>query len=403
MAVDYKSFYRNISSIFLEILVCAASLRGLLPLFLGVSAYRTYYVTSAIMFGLCFLGLLISTLDTTENNQWHILFALFGLAYFAIEIIFGRFEVSVLYIFLAPFSVYVFRRINNKHLSLLIDTITVVVALSVIVMFMIGLQPDGYDRLMNIMTVLRPDTVALSRTGVIIRSPGITGSYHDSANILGMVAVFFSIHFLLNWQLKSLLLAILSLVAMLLTQSAANIFICLITIAFLFAYILLKRGKGIAFFLFLFFNCIVIGFFSLFGNYVLVFTRRLSAGGDWSGMMNGLSFDSFIASARYVLLGHAALFHAPIIASEIALLKIFFELGIFGFALFSSIYLWPFKILLQRSWPKMAGAYPPIGATVFGMLSLLHYGSVMRITSIFLFFMFYAMIFTPRAQSDNRI
>ena len=47
-------------------------------------------------------------------------------------------------------------------------------------------------------------------------------------------------------------------------------------------------------------------------------------------------------------------------------------------------------------------ALPSLAAITFGFLSLLHYGSLLRVTSIFLFYAFYAVCLVNIYKVDGR-
>jgi len=263
------------------------------------------------------------------------------------------------------------------------------ISYSVISNFIISMNgSDGYDYLVEYNTKLRPSVFnALSRTGDYFRVGGYTGSYHDSANVLGMLTNLFYFRTLLNYSEKRkmyFLFAIISFVAMLMTQSAANILLAMFTMI-IFTFCIIKNKTAI---LTLIFFILAIILLALSIPEIYVFTNRVGVEGDWSNMLNKISIDILIDP--YFWFGHGYLDTNEAIETEVALLKGIFQFGILPAIILYSILIYPLYLYITNK-NKLSSAIPYLAALLFGFLSLAHYGSLFRISSIVIFYAIYSM------------
>lgn len=300
--------------------------------------------------------------------------------------------VSTLYVFLAPYVIFVFIRMPVRYLHTAIVIISVAISYSVCDNFFQTLSgPEGLQRVYAYNTTLRPDVFEqLSRTGEFYRAGGYTGSYHDSANILGMTASFLFIRFLLKRSIIDLGLFLLAIISLTLTQSAANIVIAVFTIVVFAGYTLIRSKRLSTFLYFMIGVGGIIGLTVKFGQGMAIFAGRVGGEGDWTGIATQLDAASLLSAVPFAFVGHATAFGSNIRYTEIGLLKGLFQLGIVHASILYWLTLFPvFQFARMRA--RCFEALPALAAVSFGFLSLLHYGSLYRVTNVFLFYAFCAI------------
>lgn len=379
------------------LVIMLGSIRGLIVINSDISAGTIYTATAASLLILATYGYLKSGGYKNPNlavlKNLLKLNMLLGIVYVAIDFLLGEpFGTSVLYIFLAPYVVFLFLRVPTRYLNVAVVVITIAISYSVFDNFIETMKgPEGYENVYAYNIKLRPDVFeTLSRTGEFYRSAGYTGSYHDSANILGMSVSFFFIRFLLKKKKLDLGLFLFALLSLTLTQSAANIVIAIFTILIFSIYTLTLSRKASTYVYFLLGVVGIITLIAVFGDVMNIFMGRLGGEGDYEGMRNQLDIGSFLSAVPFLLIGHAAAFSSKIIQIEVGLLKAFFQFGIVHTTILFWILLYPI-ICFAKVRLLCLDALPSVAAIFFGFMSLLHYGSLFRVTSIFLFYAFYSM------------
>ena len=330
----------------------------------------------------------------------------FYLFFVIIEILLGQsIDYSLQYYFLAPFCIFVFLKIDETHFLIALNILLILLSISIFNNFLETLSgSDGIENVLQYHIKLRPDLFEnLSRSGDFFRVGGYTGSYHDSANILGLLVTFLFIRFLIKGNLILLFTSIIGFTALLITQSAANIVFTIITILFFSIFILYKSNsvKKI-----LIFSLIFISLISLiykFADLTLIFTTRLSKDeGDWQGVQHGLTLNYLFKYFIFILLGHGNAFGADIIRVEVSLIKQIVQFGIIQALTFFRILLDSlFVNLKSNNKEKKYNNLPFIASIFFGFISLIHYGSLIRITSIFLFLSFASFIYKSYTPIKN--
>jgi hydrogenase maturation factor len=128
-----------------------------------------------------------------------------------------------------------------------------------------------------------------------------------------------------------------------------------------------------------------------YGGAMDIVTKRLAGeGGQWTKMARGLDMGTLLSSIPFFLVGHAAAYGNGIAETEIAHVKILSQLGILHTTVLYSVLLYP-VVLFVRVRRSCAGALPAVAVICFGVLSLTHYGSLMRSTNVFLFYAVYSV------------
>ncbi|HXH73895.1 MAG TPA: hypothetical protein VNJ08_02950 [Bacteriovoracaceae bacterium] len=389
---------RDISPIWyflVTIIVILGSVRGILVVGLDFPPGLVYSITAASLIGLAAWGFLKKRLFSTSEFvllKNLVNFNLFlGIFYTAIELYVGAgLDYSLFYVYLAPYIIFLLFRIPDHYLKFIVIIVTLLISYSVYDNFSESLKGTaGFDYVFAYNSKLRPGLIAMSHTGNIFRAGGYTGSYHDSAHILGMSICFFYIRFLLQKKAMDLAIFLIALKCITLTQSAANIVFVIFTLMAFTFYILLRNQKVSTFLYFIVGGIAIAGLVFRYGDVMSIFLQRIGPEGDWKGMLNKLGLGAFIIASPFLISGHAQIFSSEIIMSEIALVKIMFQFGLINGLALCAILLFPLYYFYKSR--LRVEVLPALGPIVFGFLSLIHYGSLFRVTSIFLFFVFYTM------------
>lgn len=390
----------SLSSYVVVFILALGTIRGLIVLNTGVPVQTVYAASSALLITVSIYGWFTRRKlidgDLLLLKKLLLLNMLLGIVNVVIDLLLGMpFSPGVLYLYLFPHAIFVFLRVPASYFRVAFIIVALAISYSVLVCFIESLK--GKEGVLNVFEYnmkLRPDIFAtglgLSHTGPIYRPSGYTGDPHDSGNILGMMGSFFLIRFLVDRKWLDLGVALFALFSLTLTQSATNIVVALFTCATFSVYALVFRRDIKTLFglmvIVLAVYCIAVRF----DNVVTIFTDRVSEDGDWEGMGNRLSISSFLEAIPYFIIGHATALGSRIIDVEADLLKKVVQLGIFHASIFYWIMLYPiFRFVRVRATCHVA--LPAVAAIFFGFMSLLHYGSLFRSTSVGLYYAMCAM------------
>lgn len=312
----------------------------------------------------------------------------------------GLIDISFAYIFLAPYLVFVFMRLPVSGINIAFIIIAIGLVFSIFENFYNSvILGGGYNYLMDYNLEIRPDFDGVGTSGGDnFRIGGVTGSFHDSANILGMLGVYFFIKFLISRSYKFLFMTLLVFVAILLTYSAANIILA-VFICISFSLYIMYRLKStwiynVMLAMFAIILLIIYIVPELFG-----FIDRAGPEGDYEGMMLSLSIG--MLSSPHFWLGHGVLFNSEWMFTEVAFLKGIHQFGIIPATWLYGMLIYPLWFYLKNS-KRFFSALPNLAAIVFGFSSLLHYASLFRITNVAIFFAMYALFLTHiLSEYDN--
>jgi len=396
----------------ITILIILASVRGILIVNFDFNANLVYLTTAFLMLLVSLYGFFIRFSFYAPSfivlRNILKLNLVFGIVNIGVDLLLGiAFSPGMLYLFIAPYIVFVFFKIPEKYLHVVVVIISVLISYSVIINFIDTISgPEGVQRVLDFNMKLRPDIFqALSKTGEFYRASGYTGNYHDSANILGMTAVYFYSRFIIRRHSVDLLYFLFATSALFLTQSAANIIILIfmLLIISIFMFIKLKGNSKIIFITIIYLFIYLL--WHIYGDYFGVFIQRINQVDSWQNIVNNSAAQgSFIPELLLVITGHAAGFESESIHTEIGLYGTILQLGIFHAIIFFSLMLYPLWRYINL---KIAcfDAIPSLSAVIFGFASLLHYGSITRITSVYLFYVFFSLSITSmvrHAQIANK-
>jgi hypothetical protein len=388
-------------------LLVLGSVRGALVIHFNLPPIGVYRVCAFLLIILAIYGYTIKgrykSQDLIILRNFMKLNIFLGLVNVVVSTILGMSpSIALLYLYLAPYVVFLFLRVPTNYLNIAIIIITLAISFSVTDNFIDTLSgQDGIQKVIDYNTKLRPDIfTGLSSTGKFMRASGYTGSYHDSANILGMAVSFFLIKFFVRKNIYDLGLFLFAMLSLTLTQSAANIVIAIATVLIFFAYILVKVRKVSTYFYLVIAVIFIILLIGWLGDVMSIFIQRVGGDGNWSGMLTHLDLESFISNIPYFIVGHAAAFGSDMIHTEIGIIGSALQLGIVHVAIFFGTLLFPlFQFFKYKN--VCYEALPSLAAITYGFLSLTHYGSLLRGTSIFLFYAFYAMCLANIYKMDG--
>jgi len=209
-----------------------------------------------------------------------------------------------------------------------------------------------------------------------------------------MAVVYFFSRLILKRRIVDFLIFVFAMISLLLTQSAANIIITIGVLIIFSIYMFIKLKGILNFKLIVALSLCTYLLWYEYSEYLGVFIDRINYAGAWDGMMtlpDNNQQDSFIFTRLLAtIFGHAVIFEIEDIFTEIGFYGTILQLGIFHAVIFFSVMLFPlWKFIKHKA--VCFEAIPPLAAVMFGFISLLHYGSVTRVTSVFLFYAFFSM------------
>ncbi len=120
------------------------------------------------------------------------------------------------------------------------------------------------------------------------------------------------------------------------------------------------------------------------------FLDRVGSQGDYEGMTNALSLD--MLGSIHFWFGHGYTFDSEFLITEVALVKGIHQFGLIVAIIIYSVLLYPIWFYVRN--PNILFKnLPYLVPILFGFMSLLHYGSLFKITNIGIFYLFYALFF----------
>lgn len=405
-----------------------ASVRGALVYHLGLPPDIIYVISGSMLVCFGLLSFRYMLTNKTDNsliflgNAIKINFFLIGFYMVGSMVLISFNQYSLAYSFAIFPIVFTLIKYDEKILNGIVVIITLITTFGVYHFFNIGISA-GFEGMAAANLMLRPGELIYSRIGENLLPGGYQGRHHDAANILVMCGVFFLTKSMLaHGLLRFLYFAIYCLVlsTALLTGSGANIVI-LITVSSFCVFLYAKRNPCVITVfavLVLLLLPLLTEFFSdklYFWNKVSFDQSELEGG----GIFNSLDFESVVKSLPAILIGFGYIFEVPMIDSEIAFVKGLIQLGfipflVLMFIIFSPIYyiyffgkslkvqaraiksanlefsITNFMSAGQAHQQRLIVAAMPVLA---GTLTLLHYGSLFRVTSIGLFCVLISIFF----------
>lgn len=253
---------------------------------------------------------------------------------------------------------------------------------------------NGLDVLLNFNQKFRPNMEYYAHYNGFFRLGGYNASNHDTANILAIAGIFIAANILSPigiYKKRSILILLFGLIALFLTISASNISVfifCLTIMGLLF--FRLKQKVYFILSLILFISLVHYSDF----DFLFIFTNKFTDHGSTAnnGMFNGLDYNSISDSIFSLIFGFCYELEFPVINTELALIKLLFSYGMIPFILFLYLSNYPILLAVLKSKKRfiLIYAFPPLAA----FLTLFHYGSVFRTTSLFTYILVYSLFLT---------
>lgn len=403
-----------------HILMKSSNLINILPLavlFLsinrGLIALAGVVPTQLLYYGVTLFGISVSLLGMI-NKRSHIvggrnlrlilMINLLSLIYWlATDLLLGGGFISIFTfsrMALIPFIIYMFLDVDENVLVKLMFFLTLIVSASCVLDFMLLNVIDGKALYAQYQSKFSQSGVGLLwHLGPVYHSMGITGSAHDTGNLMTLLVVFWFGMLVTKRGPRCLIVFVpLFIMALFMTLSTANIVAAIAGIMAIIIYqIRFMQLKNVSvaimgvFIAFWAMNFLADRFLnhdlSLITPWVLKFQF-----GDWEAVTRiGLSDYSTDILAFFA--GHS--FSAKISnvahVTEYALLHLPFIYGFFPSIIILLLMLYPVLCFLKSSRHTRKMMLPSVAAVGTGVLSLWHYGSVMRSTNIFLFYAMFAI------------
>ena len=365
------------------------------------------YKTTAILF-VCVSFFIIINMIINKDNSSHknlkkisfiicLILLYYTLSYTLID---GVRNLTMLYVVVfSPLCIYCTKiSIKNHVRALLIIYVSTVVGVYYI--FYIGLI--DVSKLDEIQTILRPGEDRIEKYEMTYRNGGYLGSCHDAANILSIIGIFLianiiskeSVH-----KLMSFCCLMIGSPALLLTTSATNISIFLFTALIMMLFFCRTLIRISAFSVFI----IVLFYFlhDFWNERLFIFINKIKYHSETAngGMFNALNENSISSSLFSFLFGFADTLELPIINTELGILKFLIQFGLIPFLFLMYFLLLPLFISLKSGLNAHSFYYSfPLLASV---ISLFHYASLFRITSIGVFILLYSIFLVKYSNLDR--
>jgi hypothetical protein len=413
---------------FWSFVIVLASVRGAFVYHFGLPPDMTYIFSSVllIVFGLlsyrslwarnCNNSILLLRKAIKVNTLFIGFYLLLSMVTISLN------QASMIYLFGVFPIIFSIVKYDKRLLNGVVHAIMIVTVFGVIYFYNLGIS-GGFDAINNAHSKLRGE-FSYSRIGHNLLPAGYQGSHHDAANILVMGGAYYlsKAMFELGKFKKYLFLTtyFFVLFASLLTGSAANIIVLIGTSGLAIMSYAKKHPYAIGF-------VICCSFFVLplmWGKIVDYTYFYEKASYDQSqyesgGMFNSLDMNSIFSSFHTIIVGGGPILKVPMVYSEIAFVKILVGIGLIPFSIFMFICFSPIYYIYKLSknikvHAQLLGDFKSgISKTIFmkniktrrlkligfampvlaGTMTLLHYGSLFRVTSVGLYCVLLALFY----------
>ena len=327
-----------------------------------------------------------------------------GVFWFIIEFIFKGFSSGLIreffIIFFAPLSILIFINMDYKLIKNLVFFIVFIIAFSCILDFWVSnVFPGGFlgSEVKNYyMQKITPPNINIvpARIGLMLRAHGITGSYHDSANILTFCSIFIAgnLFYKKERRFVNFIFLIISLVGLITTLSLANIIACLIGLIV----INFSVKKGLVLRTFFTFSILIsiMYFFDVYFEISKYVLPQLDPSGVKMNAMLITGESNVFQNLLTILIGHESSTGISDLGyfSEIAFIGLLMKYGILVFLPFMLVLTLPIYLYLKSTKSMRKTIFVEALTLSIAVLTLWHYGSLVRSTSIFLFYALYSMV-----------
>ncbi|MBW8015811.1 MAG: hypothetical protein FVQ82_06460 [Planctomycetes bacterium] len=384
--------------------------RGLIALFT-----KEIIPTQLLYYGVTLFGISVSLIGLTTRNklfkggktlyQLLIINLLIYIYWLLCELLLGGMSESILYfshMALIPFVIYLFLDIDENVLIRMLFTVSVIISTSCILDFILlntNIIPAGKDFYMHYQTLLRQDNrPLLNHVAFVYRANGITGSSYDSGNMLAILSPFWLAMLATRKNTRYLIIFVpFFFISLLTTFSVTNILASLAGVVIIFIYKMscLKRRDIKAIFTICVTSSVMFFMIDHFCNFdwslLTIWTKKFQSIELQSATRLGTS--DYFTDTLLFFTGHAQavrLSDVPF-TTEFAVLKMAYHSGFFILIISLLLMLYPVLCFIKSSSRTRMMMLPATVAVGVGVLSLCHYGSVIRSTNIFLFYTMFAI------------
>ena len=390
-----------------SIIVVGLVTTGVIPLFStqGVSSIYSLLSSSVVLLSLYYL-FTQQKLIYPNNIKLILYFNLIVMSVWLIpEMLIGRrntvfFAVAAL----LPFSIFAFMQIPRRLFNRVIILLILIAVLATILDFQLANNPLTSLFRERLRETIDPGVLAPTRTGAWIRAVGITGSEHDTGCMLVMM-----ITFLLAIRKDTMsiprpiavALIYLSYTALILTLSLTNMLVIILISLFFIVYYL--RRKSFFRPLILITPLLGLLFYSMVDrtdprdipnmaqeNFFEAITRKATSRDVWTSF--GIVIEPDLGDeALAVLVGHNQLEDTDAwgYQLEFAFVRLLYQTGLVVYLFLLAVLFFPLLLYFRADQFTKKQMFPYVCTTIAGLLTLAHYGSLLRFPDIFIFFAFY--------------
>jgi len=397
-------------SIALTILIVSI-LRGFFPILLEglIDAKLIYFFLSGLMLVYASFLVIACNFSILPPRLIFILLLnlLFYISWLMVDLLAG---VNVFFFFslaIFPFLIVIYSKVPSVYFNRIIFLLIPIISGAVIFDYLLAntyIFNNGFDLREELRGVILTEYHApthtfnsFSVTGTTYRAVGLTGEEHETASILVMLSAFLlaANNQILQLKFRILLLAM-TYLALLLTSSAANIVMGIFASMIIIAYKLRKVTlaftiKSIAVVLIIITISLV--YFSNFVDLLSVPFIRV-ANSEAIVKMLGQQLDpTFIDELISLIVGHTRQLELSVWGhiTEIAYFRILYTAGLPTFIVTNLIWCIPFFYLCKADKYTREKMFAYVAAVCAGLFTLSHYGTLLRMTNIILFYSFFGM------------
>lgn len=383
--------------------------RGLIVLLAGgrLSTQLFYYGVTIFCISVSLIGMIRKKNQIIGGNMLHRILLINLLVYIywiVIEMSLGGDKESVSYFLrmaLIPFLIYMFLDINKNVLIRMLFVVSVIVSVSCILDFILlntNVIANGKDFYLAYQRLLRQDGKPLLRhVASIYRAMGITGDSYDSGNLMAILSVFW-FGMLATRKSRYLIIFVPAFfISLLMTFSVSNIIAAFVGVAVIIIYkmrslksrdIFVAISACIAGYLMCFLTS---HFFNFNWSLITMWTKKFQKAELET--MTAIGGSDYFSDIFMLFAGHSQTVRISNVPSvtEFAVLKMAYHSGFFVLMMSLLLMLYPVLCFLKSPKHTRKMMLPATVAVGVGVLSLWHYGSVIRSTNIFLFYTMFAI------------
>lgn len=391
--------------------------RGLIALLELVPTQWLYYGVTTFGISISLIGIIKKRSHIVAGRNLHliIMINLFSYIYWiATEMLLGGGKAEIYYFVqmaLIPFIIYMFLDVDENVLVRVLFFVTVIVSASCVLDFILlntDFIPNGRDLYISYQGKIRQGGSPLFyNVAGVFRAMGITAYMHDTGNLMAILVVFWFGMIMTRRGLRYVIISMpLFIVALLMTFSVSNIFAAFAGIVAIIIYQMSSmRLKNISPVISVFIvgsiMYLLIDHFSSFDwSLVTKWVTKSQSGDEWK-VITTIGASDFWADIFMLFAGHNVTANISNISfvTEFAVLQMAYSSGLFILIISLLLMLYPVLCFFKSSRHTRKMMLPAVAAVAVGVLSLWHYGSLLRSTNIFLFYTMFAIAIQNKVRN----